>query len=330
MITLTSFARASRTLVCALGVAAAASPAAAQDAYPSKPVRIIVPFAAGGPADVYARFLAERLQQSMGQTFIVDDRPGAGSIIGTDAVAKSAPDGYTLLLMSNTHTVNESLIATKPFQLMRDFAPIAPINSSDLVLVARGSLPVANVQELIAAAKARPGAMTYASSGPGTPYHMAGELFKAMAGVSILHIPYKGSSGARTDVLGGQVDLMFDAVTTMTEHVRQGKVKALGTTGKTRSEVMPEVPTIAESGVAGYEATIWLGLMAPKNTPPQIVSRLNAEVGRIVGHPDVAKAWRVQGAVPMTMSVAEFTKYLNDDIVKWAHIVKVSGAKPEQ
>jgi tripartite-type tricarboxylate transporter receptor subunit TctC len=328
MITLISFARASRTLVCALA-AAALSSAAAQDAYPSKPVRIIVPFAAGGPADVYARFLAERLQQSMGQTFIVDDRPGAGSIIGTDAVAKSAPDGYTLLLMSNTHTVNESLIATKPFQLMRDFAPIAPINSSDLVLVARASLPVANVPELIAAAKAKPGAMTYASSGPGTPYHMAGELFKAMAGVSILHIPYKGSSGARTDVLGGQVDLMFDAVTTMTEHVRQGKVKALGTIGKTRSEVMPEVPTIAES-VAGYEATIWLGLMAPKNTPPQIVSRLNAEVGRIVGHPDVAKAWRTQGAVPMTMSVAEFTKYLSDDIVKWAHIVKVSGAKPEQ
>ena len=303
--------------------------AAAQD-YPSKPVRIVVPFAAGGPADVYARFIAQRLQDSMGQTFIVDDRPGAGSIIGTDAVAKSPPDGYTLLLMSNTHTVNESLIPTKPFQLMRDFVPIAPINSSDLVLVARSGLPAATLAELIAAAKARPGALSYASSGPGTPYHMAGELFKAMAGVSILHIPYKGSSGARTDVLGGQVDLTFDAVTTMTEHVRSGKVKALGTTGKTRSEVMPEVPTIAESGVAGYEATIWLGLMAPKNTPPQIVSRLNAEVGRIVGHPDVAKAWRVQGAVPMTMSVAEFTKYLNDDIVKWAHIVKVSGAKPEQ
>jgi tripartite-type tricarboxylate transporter receptor subunit TctC len=330
MITLSTFTRVSRILSCALAAVAAAWPAVAQDAYPSKPVRIVVPFAAGGPADVYARFLAERLQQSMGQTFIVDDRPGAGSIIGTDAVAKSAPDGYTLLLMSNTHTVNESLIATKPFQLMRDFAPIAPINSSDLVLVARSSLPVANVRELIAAAKAKPAGMTYASSGPGTPYHMAGELFKAMAGVSILHIPYKGSSGARTDVLGGQVDLMFDAVTTMTEHVRTGKVKALGTTGKTRSEVMPEVPTIAEAGVAGYEATIWLGLMAPKATPAPIVTRLNAEVAKIVGHPDVAKAWRVQGAVPMTMSVAEFTKYLNDDIVKWAHIVKVSGAKPDQ
>jgi tripartite-type tricarboxylate transporter receptor subunit TctC len=330
MITLTPLARTSTALLCALAAVVCAAPVAAQDAYPSKPVRIIVPFAAGGPADVYARFIAQKLQETTGQTFIVDDRPGAGSIIGTDAVAKSAPDGYTLLLMSNTHTVNESLIATKPFQLMRDFAPIAPINSSDLVLVARSALPVASVHELIAEAKARPGGMTYASSGPGTPYHMAGELFKAMAGVSILHIPYKGSSGARTDVLGGQVDLMFDAVTTMTEHVRQGKVKALGTTGRTRSEVMPDVPTIAEAGVPGYEATIWLGLMAPKATPPQIVARLNAEVAKIVGNPDVAKAWRVQGAVPMTMSVAEFTKYLEDDIVKWAHIVKVSGAKAEQ
>ena len=272
MITLTSFANLARALLCALAVVAAASPAAAQDAYPSKPVRIIVPFAAGGPADVYARFLAQRLQETMGQPFVVDDRPGAGSIIGTDAVAKSAPDGYTLLLMSNTHTVNESLIANKPFQLMRDFVPIAPINSSDLVLVARSGLPVSTLQELIAAAKAKPGAMTYASSGPGTPYHMAGELFKAMAGVSILHIPYKGSSGARTDVLGGQVDMMFDAVTTMTEHVRQGKVKALGTTGKTRSEVMPEVPTIAEAGVPGYEATICGGVFFGAIRPSQIVA----------------------------------------------------------
>ncbi len=303
--------------------------AAAQD-YPSKPVRIIVPFAAGGPADVYARFIAQRLQDSMGQTFIVDDRPGAGSIIGTDAVAKSPPDGYTLLLMSNTHTVNESLIPNKPFQLMRDFVPVAPINSSDLVLVARSGLPASTVAELIAAAKAKPGALTYASSGPGTPYHMAGELFKAMAGVSILHIPYKGSSGARTDVLGGQVDMMFDAVPTMTEHIRAGKVKALGTTGATRSAVMPDVPTIAEAGVPGYEATIWLGLMAPKNTPAPIVARLNAEVAKIVGNAETAKAWKAQGATPMTMSTAEFTRYLNDDIVKWAHIVKVSGAKAEQ
>ncbi len=266
----------------------------------------------------------------MGQTFIVDDRPGAGSIIGTDAVAKSTADGYTLLLMSNAHTVNESLIATKPFQLMRDFAPVAAINSSDLVLVARSGLPATTLAELIAAAKAKPGALSYASSGPGTPYHMAGELFKAMAGVSILHIPYKGSSGARSDVLGGQVDLMFDAVPTMSEHIRAGKVKALGTTGTTRSSVLPDVPTIAEAGVPGYEATIWLGLMAPKNTPAAIVNRLNAEVVKIVSSAEVARAWKAQGASPMPMSVAEFTRYLDNDIVKWAHIVKVSGAKPEQ
>ena len=321
--------RVARASIAVAALLLAAPAAMAQD-YPSRPVRIIVPFAAGGPADVYARFLAQRLQESLGQTFIVDDRPGAGSIIGTDAVAKSPADGYTLLLMSNTHTVNESLIPTKPFQLMRDFAPIAPINSSDLVLVARSGLPAATVRELITAAKAKPGALTYASSGPGTPYHMAGELFKAMAGVSILHIPYKGSSGARTDVLGGQVDLMFDAVPTMSEHVRAGKVKALGTTGATRSAVMPDVPTIAESGVPGYEATIWLGLMAPKNTPAAIVSRLNAEVAKIVANPETAKAWKAQGATPMTMGVADFTRYLDNDIVKWARIVKISGAKPEQ
>jgi len=321
--------RGTRRLLCAFLLASATPLATAQD-YPARPVRIIVPFAAGGPADVYARFLAQRLQESLGQTFIVDDRPGAGSIIGTDAVAKSAADGYTLLLMSNTHTVNESLIATKPFQLMRDFAPIAAINSSDLVLVARAGLAATTLADLIAAAKAKPGALSYASSGPGTPYHMAGELFKAMAGVSILHIPYKGSSGARSDVLGGQVDLMFDAVPTMSEHIRAGKVKALGTTGTTRSSVLPDVPTIAEAGVPGYEATIWLGLMAPKNTPAAIVNRLNAEVVKIVANPETARAWKAQGASPMTMTVAEFTKYLNDDIVKWAHIVKVSGAKPEQ
>ena len=303
--------------------------AAAQD-YPAKPVRLIVPFAPGGPADVYGRFIATRLQESLGQTIVVDNRPGAGSIIGTDAVAKSAPDGFTLLLMSNTHTVNESLIPNKPFQLLRDFAPIAPINASDLVLVTRADLPVKTLGDLLKLAKSKPGALSYASSGPGTPYHMAGELFKAMAGVSILHIPYKGSSGARTDVIGGQVDMMFDAVPTMSEFVRAGKVKALGTTGLTRSAVMPDVPTVAEAGVPKYEATIWLGLMAPKATPPAIIKRLNAEVGRIVGNPEVAKAWKAQGAMTMVMGVDEFSRYLNDDIVKWARIVKISGAKPDQ
>jgi tripartite-type tricarboxylate transporter receptor subunit TctC len=317
------------TATAAFGLSLASLRAAAQE-YPTHPIRLIVPFAAGGPADVYARFIAQHLQESLGQAFIVDNRPGAGSVIGTDAVAKAAPDGYTLLLMSNAHTVNESLIPNKPFQLMRDFAPIAPINYSDLVLVVRSSLPVANLRELLALAKAKPGALTYASSGPGTPYHMAGELFKATAGVSILHIPYKGSAGARTDVLGGQVDMMFDAVTTMYEHVKSGKVKAIATTGLVRSGVMPDVPTVSEAGVPKYEATIWLGLMAPKGTPPAIVNRLNAEVAKIVSNPEVGKSWKAQGATPMTMSVPEFTKYVNDDIAKWARIVKISGAKVDQ
>ena len=315
-------------LAC-LAVALACATVHAQD-YPTKPVRIIVPFAAGGPADVYARFIGQRLQEALGQVFVVDDRPGAGSIIGTDAVAKSAPDGYTLLMMSNTQTVNETLIPNKPYQLMRDFVPVAPINYSDLVLVVHPSVGANSIADLIKLAKASPGKLNYASSGPGTPYHMAGELFKAMAGVDIVHIPYKGSSGARTDVLGGQVQMMFDAVTTMSQHVKAGQVKALGTTGKARSSVLPNVPTIAESGVQGYEAVIWLGLMAPKGTPPQIVSRINAEIAKIQNRPEVRQEWAAQGALPMAMTPEEFGRYLNDDIVKWERIVRISGAKADQ
>jgi tripartite-type tricarboxylate transporter receptor subunit TctC len=229
--------------------------------------------------------------------------------------------------MSNTHTVNESLIPNKPFQLMRDFVPVAPINYSDLVLVTKAALPVANLPELIKAAKAKPGAMSYASSGPGTPYHMAGELLKFMAGVDILHVPYKGSAGARTDVLGGQVDMMFDAIPTMSEHIRTGRVKALATTGKQRSATLPDVPTASESGVPGYEATIWLGLMAPKGTPAAIVAKLNAEVAKVTGNAEVRRSWSAQGTTAMTMGVDEFSRYMTTDIAKWAEIVRISGAK---
>ena len=297
--------------------------------YPSKPVRIIVPFGAGGPADIYARYLAQRLQDPMGQSFVVDDRPGAGSIIGTDLVAKSPSDGYTLLLMSNTHTVNESLVPKKPFALMKDFVPIAPINYSDLVLVVHPSVPAKSIKELLALAKARPNGLNYASSGTGTPYHMAGELFKSMAGVQIVHIPHKGSGEARTSVMSGQVEIMLDAITTMAPMARAGRVRALGTTGAKRSTVLPDVPTIAEAGVKDYEATIWLGIMAPVGTPKPIVDRLNAEIGKIVARPDVKKAWNEQGAEPMAMTPAEFEKYLNADIAKWAHVVKVAGVKPD-
>ena len=299
-------------------------------AWPAKPVKIVVPFAAGGPADIYARAIGEKLSTALGQPFVVENKPGGGSIVGTDFAAKSPADGYTLLMMSNTHTVNESLVPDRPFQLMRDFVPVAPVNYSDLVLVAHPSVPVATLKELIAMAKAKPGAMNYASSGNGTPYHMAGELFKAMAGVDILHVPYKGSSGARTDLLGGQVQMMFDAITTMGPQVRAGKLKALGTTGKARSPVLPEVPTVSEAGVPGYEAVIWLGIMAPAATPKPVVEKLNAEITRIANSPEMREAWGKQGAVAMSMSTEEFARYMREDIDKWARIVKLSGAKPDQ
>lgn len=321
--------RRAATAVLASVLLAGAGHALAQE-YPSRSVKLIVPFAAGGPADVYGRAVAQRLQDVLKQSFVVENRPGAGSLIGTEAVAKSAPDGYTLLLMSNTHTVNESLFASKPYELMRDFAPVAPINYSDLVLVTRPTLEASTTADLLKMAKVKPGDLSYASSGPGTPYHMAGELFKAMAGVNVLHIPYKGSSGARTDVLSGQVDMMFDAVPTMVEFVRSGRVKALATTGKTRSQVLPNVPTMAESGVPDYEAVIWLGLLAPKGTPAAIVNRLNEEVGKMASDPQVVQAWAKQGATPMKMSPDAFSKYMQDDIAKWARIVKLSGAKADR
>jgi tripartite-type tricarboxylate transporter receptor subunit TctC len=314
-------------LGAALALAGAAAPA--QD-FPARPVKIVVPFDAGGPADVYARYLGARLQESMGQPFVVENRPGAGSLIGTDAVAKSAPDGYTLLLMSNTHTVNESLVPNRPYALLRDFVAVAPINYSDLVLVVNPQVAASSVAELVRLAKARPGTLNYASSGTGTPYHMAGELFKAMAGVDIVHVPYKGSGGARTGVLGGQVDMMFDAVTTMGEHVRVGKVRALGTSGRAPSAVLPGVPTIAEAGVPGYEAVIWLGVIAPKGTPAPVVNRLNAEITKIAARPEVRQEWQQRGAVPMTMSPDEFQRFLGEDIAKWERIVRISGAKPDQ
>ena len=315
--------------VLLLGLLAASFAGLAQQTYPNRPVKIIVPFAASGPADNYARFMAQRLQEALGQSFVVDNRPGAGSIIGTDAAAKSAPDGYTLLMMSNTQTVNESLIPVRPFNLIKDFVPIAPINYSDLVLVAHPSVPAQNLPELIKYAKANPGKINYASSGNGTPYHMAGELFKYMAGVNMTHIPYKGSAAARTDVLSGQVDVMFDAVTTMTENIKAGKVRGLATTGRTRSTVAPELPTVNEDGVPKYEALIWLGIMAPTGTPDAIVQRLNTEINKIVNGPDVKATWAKQGAVAMSMTAPVFAKYVADDVAKWATIVKVSGAKAD-
>jgi len=319
----------SRIAIAALVAACLSIPAHAQE-YPARPVKIIVPFAVGGPADIYARYLGARLGESLGQSFVIENRPGAGAVVGTDAASKSAPDGYTLLLMSNAHTVNETLIPNKPYSLTRDFVAVAPINYSDLMIVVNPGVQANTLQEFVALAKAQPGKLNYASSGPGTPYHMAGELFKSMAGVDIVHVPYKESSAARTGVIGGQVEMMFDAVTTMNEQAKGGKVRALATSGKTRSPVTPNLPTVSEAGVPGYEAVIWLGVMAPKGTPPAIVSKLNAEIAKVVNRPETREEWAKQGASAMAMPPDDFSKYVAADIAKWEKVIKVSGAKPDQ
>ena len=305
-----------------LAVALASSTALAQD-YPSRIVKFIVPFGPGGPADVAARLLTKDMQESTKQSFIVENRTGAGAVIGTAEAAKATPDGYTLLVISNTQTANESLIPTRGYELMRDFVAISPINESDLVIVAHPSVNAKTVQELVALAKSQPGKLNYASSGQGTPYHMAGELFKAMTGTSIVHVPHRNSGEARASVLGGQVEIMIDAVPAMAQNIASGQVRALATTGKKRSAVLPDVPTVDEAGVPGYEATIWLGLVAPKDTPKTVIDKLAAEMKGVVSKPENVKMWASQGALPMTMTPAEFDKYLRDDIVKWAGVVKL-------
>ncbi|MHC1948269.1 tripartite tricarboxylate transporter substrate binding protein [Bradyrhizobium sp. UFLA06-06] len=304
-----------------LTVSMSGSYAEAED-YPARPVRIIVPFGPGGPADVVARQVGGILQESLGQPFVVENRTGAGGVIGTLEVAKAPADGYTLLMMSNTQTANESLVPQRNYGLMRDLTPIASLNTSDLVIVVHPAVQANTLQEFIALAKAQPGKLNYASSGQGTPYHMAGELFKAMAGIDVVHVPYRNSGEARGGVIGGQVQMMIDAVPAMAPNVAENQVRALATTGKIRSTVLPNVPTVTEAGVPGYEATIWLGLMAPAGTPKPIIDKLNAAVNAAIRRPEVEKLWAAQGAAAMTMTPEAFDKFLRADIVKWADVVK--------
>jgi tripartite-type tricarboxylate transporter receptor subunit TctC len=279
-----------------------------------------------GRPDIYARILGQELTEALKQQFVIENKAGAGGTIGADIVAKAAPDGYTLLMMSNTLTTNETLLANKPYALMRDLVAVAPVNSSDLVMVISPSVQAKTLSELIALAKAQPGKLAYASAGPGTPYHLAGELFKTMTGTDILHVPHKNSGEARNDVMGGHVQIMFDAVTAMKGNIDAGQVRALGTTGDKRSTVLPDVPTVSEA-VPGYETTIWLGIMTPKGTPPEIVERLNAEITKIMAKPQIREAWAKQGAVPMTMTPAQFDAFLRRDIDKWAKVIQQAGIK---
>jgi len=300
--------------------------APAQD-YPTRIVHIIAPYGPGGPADVFSRILAQKLSDTLKQSFVVENRPGASTMIGTDAVAKAAPDGYTLLIISQTHATNESLVANKPFQLMRDFAPVSPIYAGDLVMVVHKSVPARTLTEFIALAKAKPGAMNYASSGTGSQYHLTGELFKTMSGTDIVHVPYKGSTGARNDILGGQVQMMFDTIATMSPSVEAGLVRALGTTGEERSPILPDVPTISEAGVAGFQASGWVGIVAPAATPKPIVERLNAEIQKILNSTEIKESWAKQGVVPLSMTASEFGAFIAAEIEKWAKVAETAGVK---
>jgi len=311
---------------CAAAVACVffALPAAAQD-YPNRTIRMIVPFGAGGPTDVFTRALSEELRKSLGQPIVMENRPGAGTIIGSTEVARAAPDGYTLLMISATQTTVETLNPNKPYRLMRDFVPVAPLMNSELVLVVPQRSPVNSLKELIALAKQKPGTLNYGSSGPGSNYHMAGELIKNLAGLDIQHVPYKGSTGARADIISGQIDMMFDSVPTMASTIDDGRVKALGTSGKARSPILPNVPTLAEAGLPGYDATIWIGVMAPAGTPKPVVDKLNAEINKILSRPDIAESWRRQGANTMVMTPDAFGRYIESEIERWGKLIKANN-----
>jgi tripartite-type tricarboxylate transporter receptor subunit TctC len=317
--------------IAAVGITAPRSAPRAQGAagaWPSRPLRIVVPFGLGGSADVAARFLADPLGQALGQPVVVENRPGAGAVIGTEAVVKSAPDGHTLLMMSNTHTANETLLPNRPYVLLRDLAPVAAVNIAYNVLVVHPSVPARTVAELIAHAKVNPGRLDYASSGPGTPYHIAGEVFRAMAGIEVTHVPFRGSDQARTAVIAGQVPMMFDAIPTMAEHIRGGRVRGLATTGPQRSPLLPDLPTVGET-LAGYESSLWLGLMAPAGTPGPVVERLNAEVNRILASPATREAQARLGAQPVPMTVAEFDRFLRRDVERqgeWIRMARIQAS----
>ena len=311
-------------LFALVSLISAVSGALAQN-YPTRLVHVIAPFGPGGPSDVFSRIVAQKLSEALKQSFVIENRPAASTMIGTDSVAKAPPDGYTLLVISQTHATNESLVANKPFQLLRDFVPVAPIYSGDLMLVVHKSVPVKTLKEFIALAKAKPGTLNYASSGTGSQYHLAGELFKAMSGTDIVHVPYKGSTGARNDILGGQIQMMFDTLPTMNPTVEAGLVRALGTSGEARSPIMPDVPTIAEAGVPGFTASGWVGIVAPAATPKPIVDLLNKEMNKILTSAEIKKSWAEQGVDPLVMTPEQFTVFIKSEIREMGQVVAQSA-----
>ena len=314
-------------IVALLVLSLAAFPVAAQ-AWPAKPIRYIVPFPPGGATDIIARAVAGEISKTLGQQVVIDNRGGAGGNIGTDIVAKAAPDGYTILMGTvGTHGINVSLYSKLPYDAVRDFAPVTLVATVPNVLVVHPSVPVKSVKELIAYAKANPGKLNFASSGNGTSIHLSGELFKTMTGVSMVHIPYKGSAPALADLLGGQADLMFDNLPPSLPHIKSGRLHALAVTTARRSAVMPDLPTMAEAGVPGYESGSWFGVLAPAGTPKDIVNRLNAEIVKALAVPEIRERLQAQGAEPVGNTPEQFAAFIRSEITKWAKVVKDSGAK---
>ena len=305
--------------------------AAGAEGYPNKPVRLIVPFPAAGTTDLLARAIAQKLSEALGQQFVVDNRPGAGGNIGSEIVARAAPDGYTLLMGTvGTHAINQSLYAKMPYDNVKDFVPVVLVAGVPNVLVVNPGVPVKSVADLVALAKEKPGMINFASSGNGTSIHLSGELFKTMTGTQITHVPYKGSSPALTDLLGGQVQIMFDNLPSSLPHIKSGKLRAVAVTSSKRAPALPELPTIAESGIpslAGFEASSWFGILAPAGTPRDIVLKINAEANKALQSSDMKEKLLSQGAEAVGNSPEFFADYIRSETVKWAKVVKDSGAK---
>jgi tripartite-type tricarboxylate transporter receptor subunit TctC len=298
---------------------------AAAQGYPSRPVRIIVPFSAGGAADTPARMLGPKLSETLGQQVLIDNRPGAGSTIGTELVAKAAPDGYTLLLVSNTHAINASLYKKLNYDPIADFSPVLQFATSPNVLVVHPSLPVKSVKELIALAKAKPGQIDYASSGNGSSQHLFTALFTTLAGIELNHVPYKGSGQARADLISGQVSVGIPGIASVIQHIRSGRLRALGVTSAKRSRQLPDVPSIAEAGVKGYAADQWLGLFAPAKTSPEAITKLNDAAQRVLKQPDLRKLFENVGAQAEYLGPREFGALVKSEMPKWAKVVKATG-----
>ena len=295
--------------------------------YPVRPVRMIVPFSPGGATDVPARILAQRLSEALGHQIVIDNRPGAGAVLGTDAVAKAPPDGYTLLLTATTHVISASLYKKLPYDAIRDFAPVMLIGSGPNVLTVHPSLPAKNVRELISLAKARPGKIDYASSGNGSAQHLFGALFMSLADIRMMHIPYKGSAPATTDLIAGQVSVGFPGIALVLPHTKAGRLRALAVTSAERSKAMPDVPSIAEAGLPGYAATLWLGLLAPRGTPPEIVQKLYDEIAKVLRQPEVESAYLATGTDVTISNPEQFGRFVKAEYDKWAKVIKAVDAQ---